>query len=79
MQTLTAFDAMPVARARAQQATGDQFPGATSLWSHANQLWDDEFKAYQTLHALGLQSAANAAWERSKAAGQLTLIYVTAL
>jgi hypothetical protein len=78
MQTLNAYDAMPVARARAQQATGDQFPGATHLWRHAQSLWSDEYHAYRTLMALGMHDAAECAWQRRTAAADLAHIYITA-
>jgi hypothetical protein len=79
MQAITPRDILPVVRDRAHAETGSNFPGALALWQHASALWDDEFETYQALWDLGLKGAARAAWERSKAAGELTCIYVTAL
>jgi hypothetical protein len=65
MATLTAIDVLPLVQARAQASTGKSYPGATALYAHAEQAWEDEWITYQALQQQpALRDAANCAWQR---------------
>jgi hypothetical protein len=79
MTTLTAIDALPVVRARAEAATGNNFPGALALYCHATKAWDDEYDSYKALNDRGLHDAARCAFARRTAFSELASILVRAL
>ena len=81
MKTLTANDALGIARDRATTATGHCLSSrAVTLYQAASELWADEYDAYVALsHLPALTHAANCAWERRCAASKLTQILVAAI
>jgi hypothetical protein len=80
MATLTAIDVLPLVQARAQASTGKSYPGATALYAHAEQAWEDEWITYQALQQQpALRDAANCAWQRRTALSELTRILVRAM
>jgi len=81
MKTLTANDALSIARDRATAATGHGLNSrAFALYRAASELWDDEYDAYVALSRNpALIHAANCAWERRGAASKLTQILVAAI
>jgi hypothetical protein len=70
VQELT--DALAIVESRAAAAPDDgRNRQAVRLWLEANQLWTDEYTSWKALTALGLESAADAAWKRRTVAADL--------